>query len=27
MAKHTTNTDDAMQQLLDIMAQLRNPDG
>ena len=27
MAKHTINTDDAMQQLLDIMAQLRNPDG
>jgi len=27
MAKHTTNTEDAMQQLLDIMAQLRNPDG
>ena len=27
MAKHTTNTDDAMQRLLDIMAQLRNPDG
>ena len=27
MAKNTINTDDAMQQLLDIMAQLRNPDG
>ena len=27
MAKYTINTDDAMQQLLDIMAQLRNPDG
>ena len=27
MAENTTQTSDAMQNLLDIMAQLRNPDG